>query len=79
MQIEKGKVQMSDRVIFGLLAVAVLSPVNVGQGVPDGRYLTFAQTKLPINEWWGRATDFASIVATDPVPKVKLDFNEWML
>jgi len=79
MQIEKGKVQMRDRVIFGLLAVAVLSPVNVGQGVPDGCYLTFAQTKLPINEWWGRATDFASIVATDPVPKVKLDFNEWML
>ncbi|HWP85984.1 MAG TPA: hypothetical protein VNN17_12380 [Terriglobia bacterium] len=34
MQIEKGKVRISDRVIFGLLAVAVLSPVNRDQNVP---------------------------------------------
>jgi hypothetical protein len=29
MLIERGKVRLSDRVIFGLLAVAVLSPVNM--------------------------------------------------
>ncbi len=78
MRVEKGKVQMSDRVIFGLLTVAVMSPINRDQRVPDGYYLTFSQTKLPINEWWGRAADFGPIVAMDPVPKVTLDFNDWM-
>jgi hypothetical protein len=48
------------------------------QRVPDGYYLTFSQTKLPINEWWRRAADFAPIVAMDPVPKVTLDFKDWM-
>jgi hypothetical protein len=31
MLIEKGKVSLSDRVVFGLLAVAVLSPANTDQ------------------------------------------------
>jgi len=57
--VAKGTVQLSDRVIFGLIAVAVLSPVNKGQHVPDGYYLTFgAKEKLIINEWWGRAASF---------------------
>ena len=79
MRIEKGKIQLSDRVIFGLLAVAVLSPANVGQVVPDGYYLTFGSAvTLYINEWWGRAADFPSVAAVEPMPRVKLDFNEWM-
>jgi hypothetical protein len=79
MLIEKGKVRLSDRVIFGLLAVAVLAPVNVGQRVPDGYYLSFGgSTKLVINEWWGRVDDFAAIAAANPVPQVKLDFGNWM-
>lgn len=77
--VEKGKARFSDRMIFGLIAVAVLSPVNVGQTVPEGYYLTFGENvKLQINEWWGRASDFASITAQDPVPSVKLDFGEWL-
>jgi len=76
MLVENGRVRLSDRIVFGLLAVAVLSPVNVGQAVPDGYRLTFgANAVLPINEWWGRAIDFASIAAQDPVPLVKLDFR----
>ena len=78
MLVEKGKVRLSDRVIFGLLAVAVLSPANEGQAVPDSYYLTFGKVKLPINEWWGRAADFASLVAKKPMPEVKLDFRDWM-
>jgi hypothetical protein len=34
-EIECGKVRLSDRVIFGLLAVAVLSPASKGQRVPE--------------------------------------------
>ncbi len=76
--VEKGKVRLSDRAIFGLLAVAVLSPANKDQTVPDGYHLTFGNVKLPINEWWGRAVDFASLVAQEPLPNVKLDFGDWM-
>lgn len=78
-QIVKGAVRLSDRVIFGLIAVAVLSPVNIGQVVPDGYCLTFgASEKLMINEWWGRASYFPAIAAKDPTPLVKLDFGNWM-
>ena len=77
MLIQKGTLRLSDRVIFGLIAVAVLSPVNVGQVVPDSHHLIFAgKVMLLISEWWGRASDFASITAQDPIPSVKLDFGD---
>jgi hypothetical protein len=75
---EKGKVRLSDRVIFGLLAVTVLSSANTDQRVPDGFYLSFAGTQFPINEWWGRASDFALVLAQEPMAQVKLDFTDWM-
>jgi len=79
MEIERGKVRLSDRIIFGLLAVAVLSPSNKDQAVPDGYYLTFGESeKLVINKWWGRTIDFLPIAARDPTPQVKLDFGDWM-
>ena len=78
MHVEKGKVQLSDRIIFGLLAVAVLSSANADQRVPERYYLSFAGGKLPINDWWGRAADFASIVAREPMPCVTLNFTDWM-
>jgi len=78
MLIEKGKVRLSDRVIFGLLAVAVLSSANADQRVPEGYHLSFAGVQFPINDWWGRAADFAPIVAREPMPRVTLDFDEWM-
>jgi hypothetical protein len=78
MQIERGKVRLSDRVIFGLLAVAVLAPENADQRVPDDYYLTYARERLTINEWWGRATDFPAVVAKEQLPSVKLDFGSWV-
>lgn len=71
--IEKGKLRLSDRVIFGLLAVVVLSPVNVGQTVPETYHLTFGNIVLPINEWWGRAADFMALAAAASLPSVKLE------
>lgn len=74
-----GGMQLSDRVIFGLLAVAVLSPVNKDQRVPDGYHLTFGRSaRLMINEWWGRVGDFPAIAALEPMPLVKLDFSSWV-
>lgn len=79
LHVEKGKVRLSDRVIFGLLAVAVLSPANRDQSVPDGYYLSLGEARLPINEWWGRAEDFPAIAAGEPLPQVTLDFGDWMV
>jgi hypothetical protein len=75
-----GRVRLSDRTIFGLLAVAVLSPANVGQRVPNGYHFTFGRRpiRLEINDWWGRAADFPAIAATEPMPRVKLDFAHMM-
>lgn len=73
-----GGVRLSDRTIFGLLAVAVLSPANRGQLVPDGYYLTYGRSaKLIINDWWGRVDDFPAIAALESMPLVKLDFGNW--
>ena len=79
-KVERGAIQLSDRVIFGLIAVAVMCPINKDQSVPDGYYLTFGRSteKLMINKWWGRAADFPAIVAKEPMPSVTLDFTDWM-
>lgn len=76
--IERGKVRLSDRVIFGLLAIAVFSPANRDERVPDGWYLTFGEVILPINDWWGRAADFPALAARDELPSVHLDFGDWL-
>jgi len=79
MEIAKGVVRLSDRIVFALLAVAVLCPASKGQCVPDGYHLTFGSSAtLMINEWWGRASDFPAISALEPMPLVKLDFADWM-
>lgn len=77
MQVQRGRVQLSDRIIFGLLAVAVMCPANIDQSVPEGYFLTFSTIKLPIKDWWGRAAYFPAVAAQDPVPLVKLDFAAW--
>lgn len=76
--VKNGTVRLSDRVIFGLLAVAVLAPYNVGQSVPIGYHLTYGDIRLEIGEWWGRSADFRDIVARDPPLAVKLDFGDWL-
>lgn len=73
-----GVVALSDRIVFGLLAVAVMSPVNIDQQVPAGYYLSFGHVILPISEWWGRAADFPGVVAQEPMPQVTLNFGDWM-
>jgi hypothetical protein len=75
-----GRVRFSDRAIFGLLAVAVLSPVNADQKVPDGYHFTFGRrpVRLEINDWWGRANGFVAIAALEPMPRVTLDLSTMM-
>ena len=78
-EVVKGAIRLSDRIIFGLIAVAVLSPVNKCEVISDGYFLTFGPSeKLIINEWWGRSADFPAVAVRDPMPLVKLDFGDWM-
>lgn len=78
-EVQNGTIRLSDRIIFGLIAVAVLAPINIGQKAPDGYYLTIGDSeKLIINEWWGRGADFLVLAAKDSMPLVKLDFGDWM-
>lgn len=78
LEIVNGAVRLSDRMIFGLLAVPVLAPVNAGQVVPDGYHLTLGTDVLEISEWWGRAADFPALAAKYPMPTVLMDFGDWM-
>lgn len=76
--VQRGRIRLSDRVIFALIGVAVFAPVNVGQVVPDGYHLTFATNTMPINDWWGRIDDARRLMATASMPVVKMDFADWM-
>lgn len=80
MTVVDGAVQLSDRTIFALLAVAVLAPVNRDQYAPDGYHLTLADERFVINEWWGRRDDFLAAAAKHPIgPEVALDFGDGMI
>ena len=82
MEIEKGKVRLSDRIIFGLIAVAVFCPVNKDLATPklDGYFLVIGNSpKLIINDWWGKAEKFTSeILPNNLTPLVTLDFHNMM-
>ncbi len=74
-------VHLSDRSIYGIAAVALLSPVNVGQVLLGSLHLTWGSMSGDIgvrlnNGWWGRADDFAAITAMDRNRiSVALDFS----
>jgi hypothetical protein len=74
---ERGKVRLSDRIIFGLLAVAVLSSKNLDQTVPDGFFLTYSTKKFFINQWWGKKSEFLDVLVQASLPSVKIDFSNW--
>lgn len=65
-----GKVRLSDRIVWALLAVAVLAPENGDQQVPDGYTLSYGRNNyvMEINRWWARASDFGIVLASDPPP-----------
>ncbi len=77
--VQRGQIQLSDRIIFGLLGVAVFAPENAGQSTPHGYYLTLgAEHNFIINDWWGRRADFELIASQLTLPNVLIDFSNWM-
>lgn len=76
--IHNGCVALSDRIVFGLISVAVLAKIQENRETPEGCFLTFGSSAtLMINDWWGRANDFPAIAALEPIPLVTLDFGDW--
>lgn len=71
-------IQLPDRIIFALLAVAIGEPVNLGQTVPDRYHLTYRDRVMPINELWGEGDAIARILAgSGEVPEMRMDFGGW--
>lgn len=77
--IERGKVRMSDRIIFGMLAVAVFNPINKGMKLKGDYFLklNFNGEPLWINQWWGRQEDFIKLVLANPAPNLHMDLETW--
>lgn len=78
-----GILQLPNNLIFGLLATVVLAPVNSNQRLPDDHYyLSIGHPALgnyrefPINQWWGRDTEFRPVAAEYTTIRVTLDWNE---
>lgn len=83
--IESGALQLPTVIIYGLLAVAVLHPVNQGQPIPMAYHLTSNLVSLdgrndtlmmPIHQWWGRAADYREIARAFPPALTRLDFSD---
>ena len=71
-----GKLMLSDRMLFAMIAVAVVAPENIGQRASDGHYLTFDRgNPMPINDWWGRRDDMLALVRSVELPSVHMDFS----
>jgi hypothetical protein len=71
---ERGVLRLSDRMIFGLLAVAVLSPTNADQKAPDGYFLSYENQAMVINQWWGKGTEFLQVLASRPkLPSITMN------
>ena len=74
--IEGGKVRLSDRTIFGLLGIAVFSPINKNQSDPKlyNFWLTFDKDmEFHINDWWGKKEEFLKIISQVTLPKIILN------
>jgi hypothetical protein len=75
MILSDGRVHLSDRIVYGLVAVAVLSSLNATEQIPNNYFLSYGgNVTMVIHEWWGRAADFPSVVSTDPVPILRINF-----
>jgi hypothetical protein len=71
-----GKIQLPASTVIGLLAVAVFSPENKGEVIPDGYQLSWYQHVFHVCMWWGWQDHFREIIGSAQIPQVTLDFAE---
>ena len=73
---QSGRIQLPSSAVIGMLAVAVFSPENKGEVIPDGYQLSWYQHVFHICMWWGWQEHFREIVSTAQIPQTTLDFSE---
>ncbi|WP_439868889.1 hypothetical protein [Pseudomonas syringae] len=76
--IEKGSVRLSDNVIFGLLAVAISSPLNLGQVSAEGCNLTYRGIRFMVNDLWGKHDELLATLSQFDLPVIHIDFAHMM-
>lgn len=77
--ITRGKVQLSDSVIFALIAIAVVSPVNGSLRTIESGYLTFQGHRFGINDLWGRREYFIETIdSICKFPSITLNMENMM-
>ena len=68
-----GELHMPDRVMWGLLAIAVFSRVNYRERSTGTYELTLGTDRFPLSEWWGREMDFRHVA--EKYNKTRLTMN----
>lgn len=75
LRIDEKTVRLPESVVWGLLATVVLAETNRNQQSIDPIYLLYwdppgtsgeDRLEMPINEWWGRESDFLAITLQRP-------------
>jgi hypothetical protein len=64
-------------IIYSVLAVVVFAPANGAQRIGDpAYYLSHADRRFPIDEWWGRAEEVRPyfLAALEAIPRVTMNF-----
>jgi hypothetical protein len=73
----ESELRMPDRVVWALLAVAVLAEVNRGEKSIGSYYLSLGTEHFPICDWWGREEDFRPVANRYNKIRVKLEGLAW--
>ena len=64
---------MPDRILWGLISVAVFAKVNAVERSTGTYYLSLGAERFTISEWWGREDDFRQVAGRYNQTRVKLD------
>jgi hypothetical protein len=70
------RIQLPASAAIGLLAVAVFSPENKGENIPEGYQLSWHQHVFHIYLWWGWQDHFREVIKPAQIPQSALDFSE---
>ena len=68
-----GELHMPDRILWGLISVAVFAKVNAVERSTGTYYLSLGAERFTISEWWGREDDFRQVAGRYNQTRVKLD------
>ncbi len=66
-------IHMPDRLLWALIGVAVFSRANYRERTTTEHYLTLAEEKFLVREWWGRESDLKVICEKYNKVRVKLE------